>query len=182
MKKFGVLFLLVTLVACASSDKPQQASKEEAAPTKAQREAKVKTEYLICPQTAILEQAQEVLDYGGETPDPAQLVAKARMASVEGDCAYRAKGIDLAFTLHIVSARGPRLGSQASFPYFVAVIDPAENILSRQVLTASFKFSNSDKTLAGDEKLHIFIPIPEAALQSGPDYRVLMGFQLPHAK
>jgi hypothetical protein len=180
MKKFGVLFVLLALVACASDDGKSEKPKDEP-PAK----AGLKTDNLICPQVAILQEAQEAFDYGGEKPDPSQLVAKARMKSIDGDCAYRTDkekgmGIDITFTLHEVAARGPRLGgSQISFPYFIAVVDPSENILNRQTVTAQFKFSGDSKVVEIDEPLHVFIPLSESALPAGPDYRVLIGFKMP---
>ena len=164
MKKRIVLFAMLVLAACGedkdASEKPHDKADKPAV-------VKYKTEDLICPQVAILEQAQEVVDYGGEKPEPQQLVAKASMKKIEGDCAYRKDdkdlsktGIDIAFTLHLVAARGPRLGgAQTSFPYFVAIIDPADKIVSRQSLTASFTFSGSDKVAESEEDMHVFIPV-----------------------
>ena len=178
MKNFILLFVLLSLAACADSKK--SVPPEDAPPPPPE----IKTENLICPQVAILKEADEVMDYGGEQPDPAQLVAKARMKNIEGDCAYRKgdkkAGIDIAFTLQTVSARGPRLGgSQVSFPYFIAIVDPAENILSRQLMTVQFKFYGNNKVTESSEPLHVFIPMPETALTAGPDYRVLIGFMMP---
>ena len=174
----GMTMLLLALSGCAdSADKPAATKEEHAVKQGAE---KLKTEELICPQTAILQRAEKVSDYGGEAPDPSQLVAEARMKSVAGDCAYRKDGIDIAFTLHMQALRGKRLGSgQVGFPLFIAVVDPADTILNKQILTAQFKFSGSDKTTDSDEPLHVFIPLSEAALQAGPDYRVLVGFQSP---
>jgi hypothetical protein len=179
MKKLVILALLV-LVACADDDSPNTPKEKSAKPEV------FKTDHLICPQTAILEAAQETFDYGGEKSDPSQLVAKARMKSVTGDCGYITKhdddptGIDINFTLHMVASRGKRLGgTQASFPYFIAVIDPVDTILSRQTVTAHFQFDGSDKTTVIDEPLHVFIPMAETAMEAGPDYRVLVGFRVP---
>ncbi|MDR3424477.1 MAG: hypothetical protein P4M13_05290 [Alphaproteobacteria bacterium] len=180
MKKYGILLaLFLALAACADSDK-SPAKDQPAMP-------EIKTDNLICPQVAILQEAQETFDYGGEKPDPAQLIAKARLKKIDGDCAYRAddkdgkkSGIDISFTLQEAAARGPRLeGAQASFPYFVAVVDPADNILSRQTLTAQFKFSGSDQVTVSSDPLHVFIPLSPQELLAGPDYRVLVGFEGP---
>jgi len=172
--KYLLLLAVLTVAACVSDDDKSDASKHD----KKTDQAKVKTDDLICPQVAILSEVQEKFDYGGEKPDPSQLVASAKMKSVEGDCAYQATGIDIAYTIHMVAKRGPHLGGdQASFPYFVAIIDPADNIISRQVITATFKFSGADKIAADDEALHVFIPLAQAAQEAGPAYRVLAGFE-----
>ena len=186
MKKFGVtgmmLLSLLALAACGS-DGDKKAKADESADKPKKEE--IKTDDLICPQVAILQEAQDIQDYGGEKPDPAQAVAAAHMVKIDGDCAYhkdekkKAKnGIDISFTLHLDAWRGPRLGgNDTSFPYFVALVDPSENILSRQILTAHFTFSGADKKTADEEKLHIFIPLSAEEMQAGPDYRVLVGFK-----
>lgn len=177
MKKFGALVLLLVLAACAGGDKTGDAGKDtdDAKPVA----QKMKTDNLICPQVAILQEAEEVFDYGGEDPDPSELVSKSRMKNIDGTCAYRKNGIDILFTVRMVAARGPRLGgSHAEFPYFIAVADPADHVLSREVMTAAFTFSGADKVAGDDEALHVFIPLSKTALLSGPDYRVLVGFQM----
>jgi hypothetical protein len=172
----AILCFLLALTSCADGeDKPVAPHEEPAAKVAA---PKVKTADLICPQTAILRQAEKVSDYGGEAPDPSQVVAEARMTHIEGDCAYRKDGIDIAFALHMQAARGKRLGgSQTSFPIFVAVVDPADTVLNQQVITAQFEFSGAKRVAELDQNLHVFIPLAESALQAGPDYRVLVGFQ-----
>ena len=179
MKKISILFALLALTACADSGKAEPP--KEAPPPKAE----LKVDNMICPQVAVLKEADEAFDYGGETPDPAQLVAKARLNKITGDCAYRTdakKGIgaDIAFKVQAVAARGARLGgNQVSFPYFIAVIDPSDAVLSRQIVTAQFKFSGAEKVVEINEPLHVFIPLSEKTLTAGPDYRVLVGFTPP---
>ena len=179
MKKISILFALLALAACADSGKSEPP--KEAPPPKAE----LKTENMICPQVAILKEADETFDYGGEKPDPAQLVAKARLNKITGDCAYRTDakkgiGIDITFTVQELAARGPRLGgNQVGFPYFIAVVDPADAVLNRQIVTAQFKFSGADKVVEINEPLHVFIPLTEKTLSAGPDYRVLIGFTTP---
>ena len=173
MKKVGVFLMVLVLAACAS-DKSDTKNDKNDKPA----EAKLNTEELICPQVAILTEAQDHTDYGGEKADANQLVAAAHMVRVDGDCGYRKNGIDINYTLHIVAHRGPRLGGdQVSFPFYIAVIDPSENILSRQLITARFAFSGKDRQATDDERLHVFIPMPKESVQAGPAYRVLMGFQ-----
>ncbi|MDR3450014.1 MAG: hypothetical protein P4M15_09780 [Alphaproteobacteria bacterium] len=170
MKKIALLFVVLAFAACSSDgDKKPDVAKEDA-PAKKQE---LKTGNLICPQVAILTEGQQVMDFGGEKPDPAQLVSIGRMKNVEGDCGYRADGIDIKFTLHMMAKRGPRLGGDSiDLPYFIATVDPAEHVLSRQVMTAHFKFS--DDAADDDENLHVFIPLAKQEQLAGPDNRVLM--------
>ncbi len=189
MKKRLVIISLLALAACGSDNTSGDKSTDSDKSSKhaAPKESDTVTKNLICPQVAILQAGEEVMDYGDEKPDPSQLVAKARMKNLEGDCGYRTgtkdgkDGIDINFTLHMRAEKGAHLGgAQTSFPYFIAIVDPSENIISRQVMTAQFHFSGLDKVAVDDEPLHVFVPLPEKAMLSGPDYRVLVGFQIPH--
>jgi hypothetical protein len=181
-KKLSLLCLLLALTACGSDDTSGDKSidKDKEAKSSSSKDKIDPSKNLICPQVAILQAGEEVFDYGGEKPDPSQLVAKARMRSIAGDCGYLPNGIDIAFTLHMGAKRGPRLGSgQVSFPYFIAIVDPAENVISRQIVTAQFSFADLDKTAERDDPLHVFIPLSEQSIPAGPAYRVLIGFQKP---
>lgn len=142
-------------------------------------EAEIKQPVPICPQVAVLRDLELIRDYGNEKPDPAELVAQAKMRGVEGDCAYRKDGIDVKFNLLMAAERGPRLGGlSAGFPYFVAVVGPDETILNKDRMTMEFGFSSEDKLSLRSESLRVFIPLAKADWPTGPHYRVLMGFQL----
>ncbi|MDD3370589.1 MAG: hypothetical protein PHE27_02060 [Alphaproteobacteria bacterium] len=77
MRKIGSLFLLLALGACSSDGKPG-VPPEPPAP----EETEVSTANLICPQVAILRQAQETFDYGGSGPHAGELVFKAKLKTL----------------------------------------------------------------------------------------------------
>lgn len=131
----------------------------------------------VCPQTAIIRELEQVKDYGNDTPDNETLVATALMKSVKGRCDYNEGYVDVDFELALVAGRGPRLGSnRVSFPYFVSIIDPAQAILSKELMTAEFTFDDEKKATGSNESLHVRIPIE--SVPDGRNFRVLMGFQL----
>ena len=196
MKKHSLLAMLLlaalSLSACASDD--DVAGAEQTADQKNEKEAashdyknadearEAAANAPIGPQVAILRDLAIIRDYGGQSPDPSELVAGARMKSVDGMCEYRDDGIDVAFNLNMVAARGPRLGGHhSSFPIFVAVVDPASNILNKEIMTAEFSFSGDERSANGSENIHVFIPLELKKHGMGPDYRVLTGFQMPEA-
>lgn len=163
-----VLTLLPILVACGSS----KSDDDETAQDK-------KKPLPICPQVAIIHELDTLRDYGTEKPDPSQLVAVARLQMVNGDCEYKKDGIDIAFDLDMIAARGPRLGGNRSeFPFFLAVVDPDQDVLNKDVLTTKFKFGDDSKSVEKTENLHVFIPLPKQKRDKGPLYQVLIGFQL----
>ncbi|MDD4615718.1 MAG: hypothetical protein PHW76_01170 [Alphaproteobacteria bacterium] len=175
MKKIVCLSVLLALMGCADGEDKKEPPK--APPS----EVEIRTDRLICPQVAILREAEIFSDYGGEVEDSSRLVAQARLQRIEGDCAYRTDkddptGIDISFRLKASAIKGPRLGGdRASFPYFIAVIDPSGKVLSRQVVTAQFYFSGNEPSEI-EEPLHVFIPVPVGEMNAGPDHRVLVGF------
>jgi hypothetical protein len=188
-KRLSLAFLALMLMAtpvltgCASSGDDDDAKTEKAKADKEAKEAKAEKkkreqEIPICPQVAILRELQQFNDYGTEKPDPGQLVAQAKMVSVDGDCGYVKTGVDIKFDLSLVAAKGPRLGGQRiSFPFFIAVVAPDGTILSKEKMTTEINFSGH-RTADTAESLHVMIPFPMAQRKLGADYRVLLGFQL----
>ncbi len=155
------------MMACADDDQDKDKEKDENKPKP------------ICPQVVIVRELDRISDYGTESPDPTQLVAKALMNNVNGDCAYQKDGIDIAFDLTMVAVRGPRLGgNHVSLPYFIAVADPDHKILQKELMTADFHISNDEKTVEKTESLHVVIPVAKDKTDTGPNYQVLLGFQL----
>ncbi|MDX2028894.1 MAG: hypothetical protein SFW62_09715 [Alphaproteobacteria bacterium] len=185
MKKFPyllVLILLTALSACASSDKEKDkdAEKEE---EKKEEVVEEKKKLPICPQVAIIRELATVRDYGDEKPDLEQLVSVSRMESIEGDCEYKDEGIDIAFGLGMIAGKGPRLGGDhASFSYFIAVVDPEQNILNKDRMSVEFRFTDDKKIAERMERLHVFIPLGKDKHETGPNYQVLLGFQLTQAQ
>ena len=182
------LLILAVLGSCASKkEEEDQEAKDEATKEEKTTEAKAATDtykpHLICPQVAIIHELEMVKDYGVEKPTAEQLVAAARMKSIEGTCSYHDDGIDIEFTLNLAAAKGPRLGgNQVDFPYFVAVVGPDQTILNKNQMSVEFKFKGDEKIATHEEPLHVFIPLPKDKNAAGPNYRVLAGFQLTEAQ
>jgi hypothetical protein len=180
---WAVFFLLLSslpLVSCGSDD----AAKSEAAQTEEKaaehKEAKFASVVTpICPQVAIVRGLDVVRDYSDDSPTPPNLVSAAKLLNISGDCEYRDEGIDVAFEANIIAERGPRLGGlRTGFPFFVAVVDPAGNVLNKNQMTAEINFSSGDPLANHAERLHVFIPLPKDKHSAGPYYKVLSGFQL----
>jgi hypothetical protein len=187
VKKIFALLALACLLnfaaACSKDTQQSQEEEEQERQEKETAEAKAAAETykpkLICPQVAIIHELDTVRDYGGAQPASAQLVAAARMNDITGDCGYQDEGIDIAFQLNFTAARGPHLaGNRMQFPFFVAVVDPDGNILNKNQMNEEFHFKDEDKTAEKSESMHVFIPMPKDKHQTGPNYRVLAGFQL----
>lgn len=130
-----------------------------------------------CPQVAYIRDLSVVNDYGRDDPQPDNLVSKGTFKGLEGACSYDEHGINVDFKVAMKAERGPRLGSgQASFPFFIAIIKPDANVLSKEVMTAAFSFEDKAKTASFSQDVHVYIPLGEK--EDGANYRVLGGFQL----
>lgn len=131
----------------------------------------------LCPQVAILRNLERIEDHGRDSIDPSTLVAVAAMRNIEGSCDYDDQGVRISFDLNMVAEKGPRLGGdQISFPYFVSLVGPEDQVLSKEPLTAKFEFPSGGKQVKKTESLRIFLPLKKDETAQG--YRVLMGFQL----
>jgi hypothetical protein len=176
----SVLLGSLALTGCGDSKKDEVKIDEEPATEIAVPKNKTLP---ICPQVAIMRELELVRDYGGEKPADDQLVASAYMKKVVGTCSYKDNGVDISFELQMQSGRGPRLGGlHTSFPYFIAVIDPNETILNKELMTTEFSFASDKQDTTHSEDLHIFLPLKITERDKAPDYRVLIGFQLTDAQ
>ncbi|MFY9288130.1 MAG: hypothetical protein WAO98_06475 [Alphaproteobacteria bacterium] len=177
------LSFLLILSACASDgdeDKEKEQEKEKLEQeAKEQEEAAAKRLTNICPQVAILRELEGIRDYGTEKADPAEFVAAAKMVTVSGECEYQEEGVDISYNLRIQAGKGPRLGgNRATFPYFVAVVDPGKNIVSKEKMTLEVRFPSDSKLTESYEEFRVFIPLTKEQREMSSNYQVLMGFQL----
>jgi hypothetical protein len=186
MKRSAAIFglaLMLAFTACSSSDDEKKEEDLKAARENEVANVAAKDKYKppapICPQVAIIHELEYARDYGGEKPDTSQLVAAAKLVGLDGECEYQDNGIDITFKTSLAAKRGPRLGSDhADFPFFIAVVDPDQKILNKDQITASFRFKEGENITTQDEPLHVFIPLAKDKDQTGPNYQVLLGFQL----
>ena len=180
-----ILLASLSLAACGSDEdakKDDAKADEKAAEHKAEKKIPAPTP--ICPQVAIVRGLDVARNANNDSRDSAELIAGAKLLGVDGDCEYLDEGgIDVAFNLNLIAKRGPKLdGQHASFPLFVAVLDPQGEILNKNIFNADIKFSSDDQFINHAEALHVFIPLPKDKYSMGPYYRVLGGFQLTAAQ
>ena len=196
MRKYSSLWLVLALVSslaltACGSDKSDEDAKADKEKMSAKEEhlaeinsgPKIASVQPICPQVGIVRGLDVVRDYGNETAAPDQLVAAAKLLKTEGDCEYKDDGVDIAFKADMALKRGPRLGgNRVSFPIFVAVLNPAGDVLNKNQITVEVSFSGDEGYANHAEALHVFIPLAKTQQQSGPSYKVLTGFQLSPAQ
>lgn len=129
-----------------------------------------------CPQVAIIRALETFNDHGSDTPEPENLVAVAKMDDVTGACQYGEKGVDLNFIVTMRALKGKRLGgNNVSMPFFVSVVNDQNKVISKEYMTASFKFKEAPVS-SFHEKLHVNLSYQGEGKLTGK--RVLIGFQL----
>ncbi|MER2520961.1 MAG: hypothetical protein ABTQ34_09840 [Bdellovibrionales bacterium] len=191
--RFSAIVLAAALAACvgacSSSPKPVEGDGSKASMVEAEAKPAEKVDLdsqplPICPQVAVVRGLDTFLRtkqgeaYNERDVKPQALVAGARMTRVKGDCTYGKRGVDAKFKLSMVGARGPLLdGLKASFPYFVAVVDPSGRVIEKLAYSAEIGFSSEKRAMDHDEALRVHIPLELKDRASGAAYQVLMGFQ-----
>ncbi len=131
-----------------------------------------------CPRVAIVTEAARVVQFGpGAGRDPTDIVSRGQIADYNGTCTYGDGRVTVDLTVDIVGERGPA-GSGGDLPlqYFVAIADPTQAIIAKQVFDTSIALADGASRGGVREQLTQRIPLPDAAL--GPRYQVLVGFQL----
>ncbi|MEM1398848.1 MAG: hypothetical protein AAGF58_03155 [Pseudomonadota bacterium] len=132
-----------------------------------------------CPQTAIVSGAESVTLFGNTgSTDLSDMVLRGTFLEFAGECAYRDEAVTVDLALVVAAERGPALadGSPVELSYFVAVLNPEQEILNKVVFLADFNFEDRRTRVASREDLTQTILLPNA--RSGRLYSILIGFQL----
>jgi hypothetical protein len=113
---------------------------------------KPKDNSVPCPQTGILQDAGEITVFKPETDGEAieNVVASARLANYSGGCAYRDGKVEFVLNLDfeaVQGAEGQKL-KRFDFPYFIAILSPAEEVLQRQSFSTTVPFDNKREAAA----------------------------------
>ena len=132
-----------------------------------------------CPETAIVSGAETVtLFVPGGGPDLSEMVLRGTLVEFSGECSYDDDMVTMDVQLIVSGERGPAVetGQVVSVDYFVAVLDPQQRIIGKEVFTADFTFDDQRTRALSREDLRQVIPLENARV--GQAYSVLMGFQL----
>ena len=133
-----------------------------------------------CPRVSLVPDVGEAVGYrDGPGRDITDIRYRATIADAKGDCRYSADGLSMDMTVTLYAERGPALASRdpADFEYFVALADPDRRIVSKAVFKGRVVFPNGQDRVSFPDEITIGpVRLPDRNL--GPDYRVLLGFQL----
>ncbi|GAN71121.1 hypothetical protein [Acetobacter syzygii] len=131
-----------------------------------------------CPITHIPSEAADYYLYKGKTTSFSDLVARASIVKLEGDClAGGPKDLKTRVVLHITVERGPASSTEVlNIPWFIAVLH-GDRIVNKHIFRHSVTFPANLATFDTTTKvITIDLPIPPRNVDS--DYRFEVGFQL----
>jgi hypothetical protein len=144
----------------------------------------VPVETPACPRVAVLADAARIVKFRpGAGQDLTDVLYEAQFRDIDGTCAYDMKKshVDLEFTVGIEVARGPaETERRVNVDFFVAVVDPNQNILGKEKFTSNVRFEGNFTRAVITEDIIPRVPLRDVKL--GPGYTVLIGFQLSPAE
>ena len=135
-----------------------------------------------CPVPGIVS-GVESANYGrnGEiTDDPTNIVYRGTILGFSGGCDYRRDGVLVRLQLDLSAVPGPAYDRRPmTFPYFVAVLDPAGNPIDKQVFQVTTPLPVGREAVGSRDTIEQTIAgVTEA---TGPDWRILIGIDMPPA-
>ena len=150
-------------------------------PTESQIEVITRDEVFTCPDVSVVADVSEIRRYAGEVRDPTQLVADLSVGNFTGGCDYDEDSVRVVLQVDFDAVRGPRYAGEAvPFEYFVAIVDPSERILAKEVFSTEVEIDSDSAVGRVTEELVQTIPLERRAI--GPTYQVLLGFQVSEAE
>lgn len=136
-----------------------------------------------CPQVQIIGELSSLSDFADLTQQKDyNLISRVQVQEGASNCIYSAGNVRVDVKLIFESVLGPR-GQELSgiaptfqYPFFVAVADKDNNILAKEVFTATVNYTGDALRQTYFENLRQIIPIQDR--YEGPQHKILVGFQL----
>jgi hypothetical protein len=138
-----------------------------------------------CPAALLLDGAERISAYRqGVEPGPEELRYIAVLADLSSSCRYynddSGQGVDVDLNFKLIAERGPALSGNEEVTYFVAMVGPGNQIVSRDVLSGDLPFTEGAERVGLSEDLTLRLPSITAA--QGRAYTLYVGFQLDEAQ
>ena len=134
----------------------------------------------LCPKALRVQDASTLTRFQpGRGRDATDTLMQASMSDIAVACSARRDRVDVDIVFDIRVAEGPALARIArdrkvSLEYFVAIVDPQRQIVTRRTFNADFQFSGNRTKLQSKEELSQRIPL--ANPNTGGAYQIAVGF------
>jgi hypothetical protein len=131
-----------------------------------------------CPGAAIVGDASTIAKFrDGPGRDLSDVTFSGEVVDVDATCRYDRAGVNVDLRVLLSATRGPADRNRVvDLDYFVAIIDPQKNPLAKEQFRVRFEFRDQITRLNRLEELEPRIPLRD--LNLGPDYQIVVGFQL----
>ncbi len=140
-----------------------------------------------CPRVSALPELARVTQFADETnPVASTILSETVLNKLESSCITTETSINLDIVLNFTSTLGTAGLSQNStessysHAYFVAVVNPAGQIIAKDVFALSPVFQSGQKEIFSSERLQQTIPL--SSTTPANQYQVMIGFQLSEAE
>jgi hypothetical protein len=158
----------------------QQASGEQAAPSRAPRIAPLRRRANAgpCPYVKILYDAARYVELEGGNAAISNVGYTGEIQGISSDCQYReAEPIRVDIGMLFQLGRGPQAaGDQRTYRYWVAVTERNNAILSKEYFDLPVNFAGQRTASVNEERT---IVIPRASIDtSGGNFEILVGFDV----
>ena len=132
----------------------------------------------ICPATAVLDDAGELVRFGTVPPKgPGDVSFNVRMKYISGICDVDEKVVVMELRTAMEAARGPaNEKGELHFVYFVAILDRDKTVLSRTKFPMIARFQGRETTLEFADAVTVTIPRKTGDIPK--DYIVYLGFEM----
>ena len=132
---------------------------------------------LTCPQIVPAPGADTIALFGPGGHTAKDVVVGGKIYSVDAKCVREKVGVAVNAEIAFYAERSRMDIKDATFPYFVALIDPNEHVLTEEGYQLPFQFLPGESyRRVPAEKITVHLPVKNQA--SGGAYTVIVGFQL----
>jgi hypothetical protein len=137
-----------------------------------------KKQEFACPRAVIVKDASRLTTFQpGLGRDITDIKFEARLPRIQVGCKYDDNGVEVQTNVVIIAARGPADNSrQAVVRYFVAVLNPRNQIIGKKEFSTQLKFPINIDRGGVSEELVERIPVGRGV--SAASYKIMVGFQL----
>jgi hypothetical protein len=126
----------------------------------------------VCPQPFTVQDAERLTHFKeGAGRDPRDIAYEASIVGSATKCSLSRKRVDVTLFLRISVSAGPSAGAgRTSVPYFVRVLDSANNVVQSQDFNADFRLTSGNPRGSSQEELTFVVPVDGA-------YRIAVGLR-----
>lgn len=134
----------------------------------------------LCPKALRVQDASTLTRFQpGRGRDATDTLVQASISDIVVACSSRRERVEVDIVFEVRVAEGPALARnvpdrKVALEYFVAIVDPQRQIVTRRTFNADFQFSGNRTKLQSKEELSQRIPLANPG--TGGAYQIAVGF------